>query len=104
MAGFSGFSEEEVRRFKMQRESVDYNENARQEPIKKAAINPSGKRSRPREKIRTKSSNSKPNGKVPKEHVVPDPSPESKQQEIVSEEKTVEEKPREIEVIMEPEK
>ncbi len=112
MAGFSGFTEEDIRRFKMQRESIDFDDNTRQEPIKKAAINTSGKRSRPREKIRTKSSNSKPNGKavkapdsekkpVRKEHTAV---PESKQEETVTEEKRVEERPREIEVIMEPEK
>ena len=109
MAGFSGFTDEEIRRFKTIGESVDSSENAKQEPIKKAAINPAGKRARPREKIRTKSRDSKPKPKlsdqetiVVKEQAVVEA--ESKQEELVSEEKKVEEKPREVEVVMEDEK
>ena len=112
MAGFSGFTEEDIRRFKMQGRTADFDGDTRQEPIKKAAINPTGKRSRPREKIRTKSSNSKSsNGKavategeknaVKKERSVV---PEAKHEEAAAEETKVEEKPREVEVVMEPEK
>ena len=113
MAGFSGFTEEDIRRFKMQGGTTDFDDDTKKEPIKKAAMNPAGKRSRPREKIRTKSSNSKSNGKaitdkgdtekktVKKEQVV---EPEVNHEETVVEEKKAEEKPREIEVVMEPEK
>ena len=109
MAGFSGFTDEEIRRFKTIGESVDSSENAKQEPIKKAAINSAGKRARPREKIRTKSRDSKPKPKlsdqetiVVKEQAVVEA--ESKQEDLVTEEKKVEEKPREVEVVMEDEK
>ena len=110
MAGFSGFTDEEIRRFKTIGESVDSSENAKQEPIKKAAINSAGKRARPREKIRTKSRDSKPvkpklsdqETIVVKEQAVVEA--ESKQEELVTEEKKVEEKPREVEVVMEDEK
>ena len=109
MAGFSGFTDEEIRRFKTIGESVDSSENAKQEPIKKAAINSAGKRARPREKIRTKSRDSKPKPKLSDQEtiVVKDQGvveSESKQEELVTEEKKVEEKPREVEVVMEDEK
>ena len=109
MAGFSGFTDEEIRRFKTIGESVDSSENAKQEPIKKAAINSAGKRARPREKIRTKSRDSKPKPKLSDQEtiVVKDQAvveSESKQEELVTEEKKVEEKPREVEVVMEDEK
>ena len=111
MAGFSGFTDEDIRRFKMQGDATSFEENTKPEPIKKAAINSAGKRSRPREKIRTKSSNSKPSGKQPdvdkkaaKERAVHAVESEPKQEQIVAEETKVEEKPREVEVVMEPEK
>ncbi|XP_028394600.1 RAB6-interacting golgin-like isoform X2 [Dendronephthya gigantea] len=107
MAGFSGFTDEEIQRFKTQGESTGSNRSEKQEPIKKAAINPAGKRSRTREKIRSKSTNSKQNDRPPesrknepKEEVVA----EGKEEQGDVEEKKVEETCREVQVVMEPEK
>lgn len=110
MAGFSGFTDEEIRRFKTIGETVDCGDNARQEPVKKSGINPAGKRTRPREKIRTRSRDSKPIKTKPaepettvvKQQAVVEA--ESKQEELVTEGKKVEKKPRQVEVVMEDEK
>lgn len=106
MAGFTGFSEAEIRRFKIQAENCGSEEKTTQEPIKKAAINSSEKRSKPREKIRKKSGN-KRHLNAPSESTAIKTNvnaAELKQDDIFREKRMAEEKPREVEVVMEPEK
>lgn len=115
MAGFSGFTDEEIQRFKTQGESTCYDKNAKQEPIKKAAINSTGKRSRTREKSRSRLTNTKQNDRPLelqkseltelKKNVVAEEKQEGGDvgEENVGEKK-VEETLREVQVVMEPEK
>lgn len=115
MAGFSGFTDEEIFRLKMQGQGLNQGEKERREPVKKALINSSGKRGKSREKIRTRQTDSRCNSthaeeepstsptKCRRNEAVKKPDENLMNDKVLDEKKSVE-KAREVEVIMEPEK
>ena len=115
MAGFGGFTDEEIFRLKMQGEGLNFAEAERIEPMKKASINNTGKRGKPREKLRTRQANSKSNTTTVKEgaHTSPTGMTMTNESSIKEQKpaedtavdvKTEVEKPHEVKVVMEPER